>query len=404
MQPGTSHECDTLSAVLSMRSRTARLTSATVAWIGLIAASVFIFQSEHTLSNGRTAVRAFDITAREASTALADARAGQQAYVAAGQGVDFWMPKVGSLLEAAQAAVDQLRSLAATADAREALMNAASQITELGNMDRRARDYLRAGHPLMAGDVVFAGGGETAAEASRLVEAARVAEQQSFDAAEAGARRVAMAVGGAAAGLGGLLLLLVALSPARAPDAQDDPAEPTSSLGLTSAATLSDPPRASLPGLKAAATLCTEFGRVKYVQGLTTALGHAADAMDASGLIVWMGDARGADLRPVAAHGYSEETIARMPAVPRSTNNAAAAAYRGGLLQIVLARPGSSSGAVVAPLLSADGCIGALTAEIRSGGETSDSAQALAAICAAQLVSVLAPPPAEAPADVAASA
>ena len=62
------------------------------------------------------------------------------------------------------------------------------------------------------------------------------------------------------------------------------------------------------------------------------------------------------------------------------------------------------SGAVVAPLLSADGCIGALTAEIRSGGETSDSAQALAAIFAAQLVSVLAPPPAEATADVAASA
>jgi GAF domain-containing protein len=59
---------------------------------------------------------------------------------------------------------------------------------------------------------------------------------------------------------------------------------------------------------------------------------------------------------------------------------------------------------VVAPLLSPDGCIGALTAEIRGGGETSDSAQALAAIFAAQLVGVLAPPSAEVPADVAASA
>ena len=78
-----------------MRSRTVRLTSATLAWIGLIAASVFIFQSEQTLSHRRAAVRAFDIKAREAAAALSDARAGQQAYVAAGQGVDFWMPKVG---------------------------------------------------------------------------------------------------------------------------------------------------------------------------------------------------------------------------------------------------------------------------------------------------------------------
>ncbi len=391
-----------------MRSRTVRITSATLAWIGLIAASVFIFQSERTLSHGRTTVRAFDVKAREAAAALSDARAGQQAYVAVGQGVDFWMPKVAGHLEAAQAAVDQARTLAATADAREALMNAASHLTELGNIDKRARDYLRTGQPLMAGDVVFAGGGETAAEASRLVEAARVAEQQAFDVAEATARRLAMAVGGGAAGFAGLLLLLIAFTPLRARvEAQADPA---ASLGLldytstSSTATLPDAPRASWPGLKAAAALCTEMGRVKDVQDLTTALGHAADAMDASGLVIWLGDARGADLRPVAAHGYSNETLTRMAAVPRSASNAAAAAYRGGTLQIVLARPGASSGAVVAPLLSPDGCIGALTAEIRGGGETSDSAQALAAIFAAQLVGVLAPPSAEAPADVAASA
>ena len=54
-----------------------------------------------------------------------------------------------------------------------------------------------------------------------------------------------------------------------------------------------------------------------------------------------------------------------MSRILRSADNAAAAAYRTGQLQIVLARPGESNGAVVAPLLSADGCIGALSAEIR---------------------------------------
>ena len=105
--------------------------------------------------------------------------------------------------------------------------------------------------------------------------------------------------------------------------------------------------------------------------------------------MVWMGSATGSDLRPVLAHGYSAKMIERIPPVPRSADNAAAAAYRSGTLQIVMSRPGGSSGAVVAPILAVDGCIGALSAEIRSGGETSDSVQALAAIFAAQLAGVL---------------
>jgi hypothetical protein len=114
--------------------------------------------------------------------------------------------------------------------------------------------------------------------------------------------------------------------------------------------------------------------------------------MDASGLIVWVGASAPPEndrLRPVLAHGYSPATIAKMPPVPRSADNAAAAAYRTGALQIVLTRPGVSAGAVVAPLLAADGCVGALSVEVRSGGEGSDSVQALAAIFAAQLAPIV---------------
>ena len=82
--------------------------------------------------------------------------------------------------------------------------------------------------------------------------------------------------------------------------------------------------------------------------------------------------------------------LARIPPVPRSADNAAAAAYRSGTLQIVLARPGAASGAVVAPILAADGCIGALSAEIQGGGEASESVQALSTIVAAHLATVLA--------------
>jgi len=118
-------------------------------------------------------------------------------------------------------------------------------------------------------------------------------------------------------------------------------------------------------------------------------LEQAATMLEASGVVVWIGNLAGTSLRPVLAHGYSPEELARLPHVARTEDNAAAAAYRTSRLQIVLARPGSSSGAIAAPLVTPDGCFGALTAEISNGGEMSDATQALATIFAAQLGTVL---------------
>jgi hypothetical protein len=139
-----------------------------------------------------------------------------------------------------------------------------------------------------------------------------------------------------------------------------------------------------------AASLSTEFGRVRNLGDLKHMLARAAEALDASGLVVWIGSTSGADLQPMVSHGYAPQVVARMPVVPRSADNAAAAAYRTGSLQIVLSRPGGAAGALVAPLLAADGCIGALSAEIRSGGEGSENVQALVTIIAAHLAGVFA--------------
>ena len=145
------------------------------------------------------------------------------------------------------------------------------------------------------------------------------------------------------------------------------------------------------PVLKTAAQLCTDFARVQDVNDVQRLLARASDAMDAAGLVVWLGDGEGADLQPVLTQGYSAETRARLPNVPRAADNAAAAAYRSGHVQIVRSKPGGSGGAIVAPILGAQGCFGALSAEIRSGGEASESVQALAVIVAAQLAGVLTP-------------
>ena len=385
-----------------MRSHPARLTCVAVALIAIGAAAFFLIQSEKQISQRRTRLRAFDLQAREAAGMLADVRAAQQAYVAAGQGVTFWMPKVASLIDEAARSVDNLRASADSPPARESLLQAGATITEFGNVDRRVRDYVKSGQQLMAGDVVFTEGGETAAQAGRLIEAARLGEYRALDESEAGRRRrQAFALGGAAAVSVIVMVLLAFIVPERAREglaaeafSGETPVADGELMLRDAPLRRADPPghvpRRSVPALKAAAELCTELGRVSDLEDLRKLLVRAASALDASGLIIWIGSPAGADLQPVLAHGYSPQTLARMPAVPRSADNAAAAAYRTSALQIVLSRPGASSGAVVAPLLSPEGCIGALTAEINNRGETSDAVQAFAEIFAAQLASVLA--------------
>ncbi len=376
-----------------MRSTAARLTVAAVAWLALAGAAFFVVRSERQMLDRHAAVREFDRTIREAVDAVAELRAGQQAYVAAGQGVAFWMPKVASTLDSVTGSLNTLRQTASSPSARAAMDDATATLAEFGSIDQRAREYLKSSQQLMAADVIFTEGGETAATAGRQLEAARLAEHQELDAGDAGLRRLEAMVLAGAGGLAALMILV--LVPRRRPQPEEiaEAPEPAREEKLQPAPAVPARP-SGVPALRAAAELCTEFGRVNGVDQLKKLLARAANMMDASGLIVWVGDSAGGDLRAVLAHGYPPNVLSRMPAVSRSDNNAAAAAYRTGQLQIVASRPGGS-GAVVAPLVSADGCIGALTAEIRSGGEVSDSAQALATIFAAQLVTFLAVAPAQ---------
>jgi hypothetical protein len=367
-----------------------------VALIAIAAAASLLIRSEQQLSQQTAALRAFDQHAHDAGAALVDARVGQQAYVAAGQGAAFWIVKTSAAI---QAATDELTALRPTAGpaALTALDAASATVIEFSGVDKRARDYLASGEQLMAGDVIFTEGSEAAARSVRQIETARLAQHQAADVETAAVRKQqALAAGGTAGFVFLVVLLLVAVPRAEAAE--------TARLSILPAPVAlqpvaSQPPAARVTSLtshaqgsvlKAATDIVTEFGRIRDLDDLTRLLGRAAEVMDASGLMVWMGDTTGGDLRPVLAHGYSAKMIARIPPVPRSADNAAAAAYRSGTLQIVVSHPGGSSGAVVAPILAADGCIGALSAEIRSGGETSDSVQALAAIFAAQLASVLA--------------
>ena len=373
-----------------MRSGALRTISGAAAWVAIGLAAFFLIRSEKQIAQRTVALRAFDVHAREAADALGDVRAGQHAYVAAGQSGAFWMPKVAATTETARSTVVGLREAADSGAARAQLLDAESAVAELATIDKRIRDYLKAGDQLMAGDVIFTEAAVTAATAAHHVESARIAELQDYDASEASLRlQQALALGGAAAFAGVIIVLLVPVR--RTEPAIVAPSEEQAAAAEPVPAAPPAPPSSTIGTiLRTTADLATDFGRLRDLPDLQRLLARAADVMDASGIVVWLGNTSGADLQPVAAQGYSAHALARMPAVPRSANNAAAAAYRTGAMQIVLSRPGGATGALVAPILGPEGSIGALSAEIRHGGEGSETIQAMASIFAAHLAGVFA--------------
>jgi hypothetical protein len=376
-----------------------RLFFSAVAWLAIVAAGLFVFSSERTLHTQQTALDAFDRHAREAVDALSDLRVGQQAYVAAGQGVAFWMPKVSATMDAAAEMITGLRRSASAPVAVTALDEASSSVSNLRDVDARARDYLQNGQQLMAGDIVFSEGNQAAVGAAHAVERARVAEREAQDAAAGGRRRLeAIALGAAgliAALVIGVLVPMSAVGTGVAAAGEESGAavpNPAPSVLTTWLDESNAPPAGATqtgPDLGDVARLCTEFGQVRDVDALRNLLSQTAALLDASGLVVWMGDTAGGDLRPALAHGYTPSAFARIPALPRAADNAAAAAYRTGMQQIVRARADAATGAIVVPILTPEGCMGVLSAEVHGGSETSAQGQAVAALVAAQLAGIL---------------
>jgi len=331
-----------------MRSRALHLALAAVALAAVVGAAFFISTSEQHIATARTAERAFDAVVRETTSSV----------------TEFRSDSVGK-------SIGSLRSMATTDKARAALEQASAKAANFTEI----------------------------AAVLDQVNAAREAEQAAADQTEAATRKLEAQVlaGVAFVGLGVIgVIVILAQPPSSEPTQLSLPSTevaPRDNLVLRAEPEVPVagyvPSRPAGPVLRAASRLCTDLGRVSDVEELRQLVGQAAELMDASGLIVWMSNSEGTQLLPALSHGYLPEMVSRLPPLARSADNAAATAYRTTQLQIVLARPGESNGAIVAPVLSSDGCVGVISAEIRGGGESSESVQALAAIFAAQLANVL---------------
>ena len=409
-----------------MTDRAVRVGLVALFIVTLCGAGYELFLAEQRIGNERSAERDFDEMAWVATVSIGDLRAAQQAYVAAGQDPTYWTAKASSHWETVTTSLARLRQLSTALPAQSALTAAAELLDHLTRIDARAHDYAAGGQRLLASDLIFTDGMELTTEASSRIELARTREREVRDQTVVQQRRNQTLVLAATVGMGvlvALLLLPAATSKqgAAVANTSPTPASRTSVAGrdrltlanfdLDGRATAQrDGVRAAeardaaadqangkaAADLRAAAALCVEFGKVCDTQELVALLERAAPLLNASGIIIWIGDPSGRELRPALGYGYPPQALARMGSIPRDADNATAAAYRVAEMQTVQSE-GGAPGAIVAPLIATANCVGVMTAEVRSGSESREPIQALATIVAAQLAGfVAAAPPADA--------
>lgn len=348
---------------------------------------------------------------------VTSARTAQQAYLSPGQSTDYWRTQFA---EAIADMTDALENLRVTADGQSepaaALEGADRALKVYDGLDRRVRGFVASDNLLLAADVVYEDGLKTSGLIlSGVADAHRVLAAPHEAVIDGHRSQQQWIAGGALAGALLVTLLLLPSGRGTGTDGLEREVATAHDDGLPLTPT-AEPPAApteiqaaapSVPvvtrdelaarrseehdeALAAAARVCTDLARVQDGDELREALGRAARVLDASGVIVWIGDSAGRSLKPLLTYGYPEEALRRIPTLPRDADNATAAAWRDGTLQVVEATE-SAPGAIAVPVLGPQGCMGVMAAEIGHHREASGYTRAVAQIIAAQLA-VLIPP------------
>jgi hypothetical protein len=407
-----------------MKSRAVRVLVVILAIAAQAGAAIAVWQFEQQIGTERSAADAFERDARQAVIHLTELRAAQQAYVAEGQPTDTWLTRATALSQSIAPELTALRLASGSVEAQGALETAIETFsTSLSQSDAKARDYLKADQRLSASDVIFTDGASTLTKVVNAIDGARGQESIAHAVAIADTRQWQLSAIGAVVALTLLALLLLVPIPrgsaARGDEQPDTAPADTAGLGLSLAtqgardakaaagkaapavASAEDDPLAYIdldanirppgpPHLETVADICSSLARVEDPRELQGLLERTAQALDASGVIIWMLDGSVGALRPVLAHGYTPVALARMGRVDPATDNATATAFRTRTVLVVPSEP-LASGAIVAPLITPDGCSGAMAVELRQGVEATAHLRAVATILGAQLATLFTP-------------
>jgi hypothetical protein len=333
-----------------------------------------------------------------------DIASAQQAYVAPGQPEQPWLERAAMLLPQYGEETAALRPLLQSTDAAAALDQADKNFRSSVVVDGKARQYLQEEQSLLAADLIFSEGHDTIGALVTTLGGLRASEQTSATARIALVERQQWVTITLVAGL--WLVGLMALVPLPRSEFRDSG---IAGLGFSSPEfRIPNPEPAAAPAppasidLAAAADVCSALARTADTASLRDVLARAAAVLDARGIIVWMG--AGEELFPALSYGYDERVIERLGPIARGASNATAEAWRTAQMRTV-ASDVMSHGAVAAPVSGIGGCVGVFAAEVRHGREDDPGTQAVAAMIAAQLASIVSAwPAASTPAEMAHSA
>jgi hypothetical protein len=357
------------------------------------------------LAKDRAASTAIDRQFASLDLTLANLRAAQAGYVAAGQGPQFWMARETDLATDLEDSISRLSSSTPLTDARAHYDAAMIALGDLNSVDGRARDDVNnKDSKFEASDLIFVDGLQAAQKLSAEIAAARTVEEHAADARLAqtswlrfGMNAVALAYALIVA------LFFVRRASSHAVDAEI--AEPTvpspklSDLNLRPpSVTTSVPPvtvspansvRAGDVNLADAAELCVDLARVIDERDVPALLERAARVLDAKGVVLWLADTTGSILKPSLAHGYGDSVLSRMGTLTTDGDNATALAYRSMRPQVINGATGKT-GAIAVPLVTSSGCVGVLAAEMGRTRPATDTL-AVSRMIAAQFASLVAP-------------
>lgn len=405
-----------------MKGRGVRVLLVVLAAGALAAAGAGVWLVEQRVTAAQAAADTFERDARLSVAALGEWRAAQQAYVAEGQPAGMWLAKAAEIGEAIGPKLSALRAAAGTAQGQGTLESAVEAFASLMQTDARAREYVRSGQRFSASDVIFTEAAPMLEKVVAGVDIARGQERVAHAVTFERLRRWEVVILGAAAATVLIVLLMLVPVPqtgepeSTAATGSDVAAgvkmggglRPSSDFGdgivsraqpvssgrtpAAEAAPVATPPAPvpPAPDLDAVAELCASLARVQDTRELQGLLERAAKALDASGVIVWMPDGPQGSLRPVLSHGYAPFALSRMGIIHPAADNATATAYRTKSVVVVPAEA-AACGAVVAPLISSEGCSGAMAIELRGGVAASPQARAVATIVASQLATLFTP-------------
>jgi hypothetical protein len=362
------------------------------------------FWLDRSLAQDRARLSSIERELSSIDVAVAELRGAEAAYVATGQGPDFWVRRAADLATRIEQGLTKLRESATDPGVRARYTAALGTLGNLVTLDKKARDYVAADQRFLAADVVFIESLEVVQRLTNDLAAIRTAETAAGEQALTVTSGLRLAATAAALGI----MLVVALVVGRPP-------KPSAASGAALTAQMirdlpppvkpatplrppapPPPPPAPAVNLPDAAELCVDLARVMDSRDVPALLERATKVLDAKGVILWMVDGTGAVLRPSLSHGYSDKVLNRLGALDVDADNVTSLAFRSVRPQVM---PGSATGAAAAiavPLVTASGCGGVLSAELRESRPAPDLL-ALTRIVAAQFATLIAPAEAGAP-------